>query len=201
MLELGLSQTISLKLREIWVFLPGDYEFDTFTVSRNNDDVSIIFFGQQLLKLCIAAKLRFLNGRTRGDLQGHFSYFCLQECITVDLVLASKSLLKPSFIQYLSVQDLHLLSDHKPILLKISNNNLLETNKNSANYILKGRPLKYHWDNSLEEGYEKHLTDKSNHFIRHYENVSSDCRSNINSVIEDIIVIIISSKRLYTHCR
>ena len=109
-------------------FLPGDYEPDKFTVSRNNEDVSINYFGQQLLKLCIAAKLRILNGRTRGDLQGHFTYFGFQGCKKVDLVLESESLLKSSLIQYLSV-------DHKVILLKISNNNLLETNKNPTNCI------------------------------------------------------------------
>ena len=107
--------------------LPGDYELDTFTMSRNNEDVSINYFGQR--KLCIAAKLRILNGRTRGDLQGHFTYFGFQGCSTVDLVLASESFLKSSLIQYLSVQDLNLLSDHKPILLKISNNNLLGPTK------------------------------------------------------------------------
>ena len=48
-------------------FLPGDYELDTFTVPRNNEDVSIMFFGQQLPKFSIEARLRILNGRTRGD--------------------------------------------------------------------------------------------------------------------------------------
>ena len=165
-------------------------------MSRNNEDVSIKFCGQQLLKLCIAAKLRILIGRTRDDLQSHFTYFGFQGCSIVDLVLASESLLKFSLIQYLSVHDLNLLSDHKPILLKISNNNLLETNKNLTNYILEGRPPKYHSDNSLENSYEKHLEDKSNHFVRHYENVSSNCRSNINPLIEDIVS---SVQKVYIH--
>ena len=30
--------------------------------------------GQQLLGLCIAAKIRMLNGRIRGDLQWHITY-------------------------------------------------------------------------------------------------------------------------------
>ena len=90
-------------------------------------------------------------------------------------------------IQYRSVQDLNFLSDYKPILLKISNNNLLETNKNPKNYILEDRPPKYHWDNSLKKSYEKHLADRSNHFVRHYDNVSSDYRSYINYLIENIV--------------
>ena len=102
--------------------------------------------------------------------------------------MASESLLKSSLIQYLSVQDLNLLSDHKPALLKISNNNLLQTNKNSTNCILEDRPPKYHWDNSLKKSYEEH-------FVRHYD-VSCDCRRNINSLIEDIVS---SDQNVYIH--
>ena len=86
--------------------MPGDYELDTFAVSRINEDVSINYFGQKLLKLCIAAKLRILNGRTSGGLQYFFTYSDIQGCSTVDLVLASENLLKSSLIPYLSVQDL-----------------------------------------------------------------------------------------------
>ena len=117
-------------------------------------------------------------------------------CSTVDLVLASESLLKSWLIQYLSVRDLNLLSDHKPIQLKMSNNNLLEISKNPTNYILEGRPPKYRCDNSLRKSYEKHLADKLNHFVRHYEKTSSDSRSNINSFIEDTVS---SVQNVYIH--
>ena len=62
-------------------------------------------------------------------MQDHFTYFGFQGCSTVDLVLASQSLLKSLLIQYLSVRDLSLLFDLKPILLKVSNSDLLETSK------------------------------------------------------------------------
>ena len=62
-------------------------------------------------------------------MQDHFTYFGFQGCSTVDLVLASQSLLKSLLIQYLSVRDLSLLFDLKPILLKLSNSDLLETSK------------------------------------------------------------------------
>ena len=75
-------------------FLLGDYELETFTVSRNNEVVSINYFGRQLLRICIATKLSFLNGRTRNDLQGHFTYFGFQGCSTIYLVLSSESHLK-----------------------------------------------------------------------------------------------------------
>ena len=35
---------------------------------------------------------------------------------------------------------------------------------------------------------KKYLPDNSNHFVRHYENVSSDCMSNINSLNEDTVL-------------
>ena len=152
-------------------------------MSTNDEDVSINYFGQQSLKLCIAAKLKIFNGQTRVDLQGHFTNFGFQGCSTVDLVLASESLLKSSLIQYLSVQDLNLLSDQKPILLKISNNNLLEITKNPTNYILEDRPLKSHWDNSLKKSNEKHLAEKSNHFL---------------GIM--IMLAATAEKHLYTHC-
>ena len=74
-------------------FLPEGYELDTFTTHRNNDDVSLNSYGEQLIQLCIASKLRVLNGRARGDLQGHFTYLGYQGCSTVDLVLDSKNIL------------------------------------------------------------------------------------------------------------
>ena len=132
-------------------FLSGDYELDAYTVSRNNEDVSINYFCQQLLKHCITAKLRNLNGRTRDDLQGHLTSFLFQGWSTVDSVLVCKSLLKSSLIQYLSVQDFNLVCDQKPILLKIPINNLLGINKDLKNYILEDRPPKDHWDNSLKK--------------------------------------------------
>ena len=85
-------------------FLPEGYELDTFTTHRNNKDVSLTSYGDQLIQLCIASKLRVLNGRTRGDLQGHFTYLGYQGYSTVDLVLASENIFQTNLIQYLSVQ-------------------------------------------------------------------------------------------------
>lgn len=42
-----------------------------------NQNVSINDYGQILLNLYAATKLRILNGRTRGDLQGHIS--CIEQ--------------------------------------------------------------------------------------------------------------------------
>ena len=72
-----------------------------------------------MIQLCIVSKLRVLTGRTRGDLQGHFTYLDYQGCSTVDLVLASENIFQTNLIQYLSVQTFTTFSDHRFILLKI----------------------------------------------------------------------------------
>ena len=85
-------------------FLPEGYELDTFTTHRNNKDVPLNSYGEQLIQICIASKLRVLNGRTRGNLQGHYIYLGYQGCSTVDLFLASENIFQTNLIQYLSVQ-------------------------------------------------------------------------------------------------
>ena len=71
-------------------YLSQNYEIDSITSIRNNQNISINHYGQQLLDLCIAGKLRILNGRTRGDLQGHITDKGNKGHSTVDLVLASE---------------------------------------------------------------------------------------------------------------
>ena len=51
--ELGLSQITDTKNLN----LSGDYAIDTFTVSRNNEDVSINYFSHQLLKFVLQLNL------------------------------------------------------------------------------------------------------------------------------------------------
>ena len=101
-------------------FLPENYELNTHLTRRNNEDISINRYGEQLIDLCIASKLRILNGRTRGDFQGHFTYVGYNGCSSVDLILASENILTQlSLVGYLSVQELNPLSDHKTLLLKL----------------------------------------------------------------------------------
>ena len=117
------------------IFIGGDFNSrvgtpDDFIIESENDlgylpqdnqDISINEYGQQLLDLCIAAKLRIFNGRTRRDLQGYITYIGNKGYSTVDLVVASEiCCLQSGLVQYPSVLDLNRLSDHRPILLKFS---------------------------------------------------------------------------------
>ena len=74
----------SLKVENDFDYLPQDYKIDSITSIRNNHDISINDYVQQLLDLCIAAKLRILNGRTREDLQEHITYIGNKGRSTVD---------------------------------------------------------------------------------------------------------------------
>ena len=68
--------------------MPQDYEIDITSV-RNNQDISINDYGQQLWDLCIAANLRICN-RTKGDFQGDITNIGYKVLSTVDLLLASQ---------------------------------------------------------------------------------------------------------------
>ena len=127
------------------------YELDTFTTHRNNKDVSLTSYGDQLIQLCIASKLRVLNGRTRGDLQGHFTYLGYQSCSTVDLVLASENIFQTNLIQYLSVQTFTTFSDHRLILLKILWKYPTRVDETkTSNCTLEDKPQRFMW-NKLEK--------------------------------------------------
>ena len=135
-------------------FLPKGSKLDTSTAHRNNEDVSLNSYGEELIQPCIRSKLRVLNARTRGDLQGHFTYLGYQDCSTVDLVLTSENIFQTNLIQYLSVQTFTTLSDHKPILLKIfwKYPTRIDETKTS-NCTLEDKPQRFIWNNKLEKLY------------------------------------------------
>ena len=125
-------------------FLPEVYELDTFTTHRNNEDVALSSYGEQLIQPCIALKLKVLNVRTRGDLQGHFTYLGYQVCSTVDLVLASENIFKTNLIQYLSVQIFTTFSNHRPILCRILWKYPTHINKTkTSNCTLEDKPQRF----------------------------------------------------------
>ena len=133
-------------------FLPEGYELDTFTTHRNNEEVSLNSYGEQLIQLSIASKLRVLNGRKRGDLQGHFTYLGYPGCSTVDLVLASEKIFQTNTIQYFSVQTFMTILDHRPIPLKILwkySTRVDETT--TSNCTLEDKPRRFIWNNNLEK--------------------------------------------------
>ena len=155
--KIGTKADFIVEYRKDLDFLPG-YELDTFTTHRNNEDVSLNSFGEQLIQLCIASKLRVLNGRTRSDLQGHFTYLGYQGCSTVDLVLASENFSQTNLIQYLSIQTFTTFSDHRPILLKILWKYPARVDETkTSNCTLDDKRQRFIWNNKLEKLYTETL--------------------------------------------
>ena len=96
---------------------PNGYEI-SLTRERNNRDEFKNEYGENLTELCSTTNLRILNRRTLGDLYGEFTYCGIHGLSTVDL--ASENVIKDNQIQYMRVQSITFLSDHRPLLLKLN---------------------------------------------------------------------------------
>ncbi|CAC5383251.1 unnamed protein product [Mytilus coruscus] len=101
--------------------IPDYYEVDT-KISRNNQDNVTNVQGKSLLELCIASRLRILNGRFIGDSLGYymFTYMSINGYSAVDYALISESLL--SSVKYFQTDDFTYLSDHVQIQLTLNCN-------------------------------------------------------------------------------
>ena len=167
-------------------FLPEGYELDTFTTHRKNEDYS---YGEQLMQLCITSKLRVLNGSTRGNLQGYFTYIGYQGCSIVNLVLVSEKVFQTKFIQYLSVKTFTTFSDHRSIILRILRkySTCIDETKIS-NCILEDKPQRFIWNIKLEKLYtatlEKELCSIK---WKNFDELQINKIKNINFQIENLL--------------
>ena len=82
-----------------------DYHSDTI-MSRNNSD-------KLLLNLWKETRIRILNGRTTGDLNGQPTCITYNGSSHVDYTLTSEELLK--LVGYFEVHDFTSLTNHRPI--------------------------------------------------------------------------------------
>ena len=110
---------------------PNGYKI-SLTRERNNRDTFKNEYGENLTDLCSTINLRILNGRTLVDLYGEFTYCGINGLSTVDYTLASENVIKDNQIQYMCVQAITFLSDHRPLLLKLSHHSTHATPKEGA---------------------------------------------------------------------
>ena len=102
--------------------LPPNYQIDRYKRLRNNQDEHKNTYGEKLIELAISSKMKILNGRTIGDFMGKFTYIGYNGVSTVDYVLGSENLLMQNYIHSFKVEDLTLLSDHRPISVTLQHN-------------------------------------------------------------------------------
>ena len=114
--------------------LPDDYNHD-FNIERNSQDRIFNSQGKQLLDLCIASRLRVLNGRFVGDMFGNMTCFKPNGSSVVDFALTSVDLI--NFVQYFQILEPTYLSDHTQIVvhLKCNFNRIISQNFRNSNTI------------------------------------------------------------------
>ena len=166
-------------------FLPEGYELDTFTTHRNNEDVSLNSYGEQLIQLCVASKLRVLNGRTREDLQGHFIYLGYR----VVAQWTSENIFQINQVQQLSVQPFTTFSDHRLILLTILwkyPTRIDETN--TSNCALEDKSQGFIWNSKLEKLYTEALEKEQGSIKRKdFNELQANKIENKNVEIENLL--------------
>ena len=127
--------------------------------------------------------------RTRGDLQGHFTYLGYQGYSTVDLVLASENIFQTNLIQYLSVQTFTTFSDHRLILLKIlwKHPTRIDETKTSV-CTQEDKPQSFIWNNKLEKLYTEALEKESRRIIwKDFNELQTNKIKNKNVEIENFL--------------
>lgn len=97
------------------------YDLDKNWPKRNNADYSFNKLGDETLRLCIGKKLRILNGRVTGDLEGKLTSYQYNGASTVDYGIVSEHL--QNIVLGFQVQALTPYSDHCPITLKLACSN------------------------------------------------------------------------------
>ena len=169
--------------------MPQYYEIDSITSIKNNQDISINYYGQKLLDFCIAVKLRVLNGRTIGSLQGHTTYVGNKGHSTVDLVLASEIChLQSGLIHYLSVLYLKHLSYNRRILLKISSLNPISTHSlrnqiEPKNVTLDEKQSQYKKKKTLEKDYSERISQETKKVKNSIINTTNKSISDIDDIL------------------
>ena len=98
--------------------------------------------GQNLIDLCIASRLRILNGRFVGDLFGNITCYKTNGASTVDYCLADVDLINN--INFFQVLDPNYLSDHAQIVVHIKYEKFIVYEK--ANVKLNQIDKFYKWE-------------------------------------------------------
>lgn len=99
-------------------FLPDIYVPDDFHINRRNMDMkSINNYGKWLTDLCMSANLCILNGRTLGDLLGHYTSHQPEGLSVIDYNIISKHLYNK--VTSFQVGLLTEYSDHCPLRLNL----------------------------------------------------------------------------------
>jgi hypothetical protein len=169
--------------------LPELYEIDQIRPRVNQDHVTNSQ-GLKLLDLCIANRLRILNGRTLGDITGRLTCYRPNGSSAVDYVLVPENFIDQ--IQYFKVHEYQAhLSDHCCISTRIHQQYTPPTQKNEDKNAKRIRH--YQWSQQIESQFKlvmdsNEITQQINNFmeIDHTKCSIDDMVTSTNSIVYNI---------------
>ncbi|CAC5395572.1 unnamed protein product [Mytilus coruscus] len=156
------------------------------TLSRNNlDHKHTNNSGKLLLNMCNETKIRILNGRTTGDLNGQPTCITYNGSSLVDYTLTSEELIDS--IGYFVVHDFTSLSNHRPISCAMFAN---FSSVPCDLHKLDSLPGKFLWTDEAIASYTENMQsqmfkDKFANFIAKSFNDSDSITESFNSILED----------------
>ena len=115
-----LKDFVSVNDDDVDEYLPvhDEYESDIVKVIRTSQDSKCCSRGKDLLDLCVASRMRILNGRTLGDFQGRFTSYQYNGNSVIDYCLVSEDFMRN--VLYFYVDDpLLRLSDHSKVSVRL----------------------------------------------------------------------------------
>ena len=153
-----------------------------FKKFRCNQDQHKNSFGEKLIDMATSTNLKILNGRTLGDLEGRYTYVGYNGLSTVDYVLGSENLLLRNHIHSFEVEQLTLLSDHRPTCLTLQ----YRAHKETACAIV----LTLNKKETEKEGKDAMLTRHRRHkyFITNFEQFKTTLRHKMNKKFTESLI-------------
>jgi exonuclease III len=141
-------------------FMPHNrqYSTDLSLPPRKNLDVTLNNRGNQILDLCISAKLRILNGRKPGDSLGYFTCFQYNGQSTVDYGIASESFFE-SVLYFHVHKELSELSDHCQISMAFKCGNIKEQSPQKVTF--HKIPDRFKWTSESAALFQQALSTNS----------------------------------------
>ena len=159
----------------------GDtYVSDTNIRARCSEDASTNEYGKKLLEVCKNARLRILNGRILGDLNGKMTCFQWNGSSVVDYCIVHEDLL--GVIDYFKVHDLKgMFSNHCKISIQIPSDVKIVKNREK----LSAFPSSIKWSEDVASTFTSLLeSDEIKNNLSMLE--SSIATSDINETVENL---------------